>query len=175
MVRWMINKEGELLLRGIHIRRLETGEPRPMDLLLLADPSEAMVRGYIHRGICFVAEMGSRVVGEYVLIETRPQTVELVNVAVREEDQGKGIGKALVHHAIATARAMGHRMMELGTGNASIGQIALYQKCGFRIVGVDGDFFTLHYPEPLYENGIWCRDMIRMAMNLNNTESKETL
>ena len=146
-----------------------------MELLLLADPSEDMVRGYIHRGMCFVAEMGSRIVGEYVLIETRPHTVELVNLAVRETDQGTGIGKTLVRHAIGTAHAMGCRTMELGTGNSSIGQLALYQKCGFRIVGVDGDFFTLHYPEPLYENGIWCRDMIRMAMNVSDAVSREAL
>ncbi len=36
-------------------------------------------------------------VGEYVLIETRPETVELVNVAVRESEHGQGLGKQRVH------------------------------------------------------------------------------
>jgi ribosomal protein S18 acetylase RimI-like enzyme len=92
--------------------------------------------------------------------------VVTVNVAVVEEEHGKGIGKQLVHHAIAMARSMGYKTIELGTGNAGIGQLALYQKCGFRIVGVDFDFFTRHYPEPIYENGIHCRDMVRLAMHL---------
>jgi hypothetical protein len=42
----------------------------------------------------------------------------------------------------------------------------LYQKCGFRIVGVDFDFFRRTHPEPIYENGIECRDMIRMRIDL---------
>lgn len=154
-------------MHGINIRRWQSGEPLPMELLLLADPSEEVVETYLHRGTCFVAELDGQVVGEYVLIDTRPETVELINVAVREAEHGKGIGKQLVRHAIQTASAMGYRAIELGTGNSGVGQMALYQKCGFRIVGVDLDFFTLHYPEPIYENGIWCRDMIRMAINLN--------
>ncbi len=156
----------DLEVTGIQIRPLQSDEPLPMDLLLLADPSTEVVETYIHRGRCFVAETNGEVVGEYVLIETRPETVELVNVAVRESDQGKGVGKHLVHHAIQTARSLGYRTIELGTGNAGIGQLALYQKCGFRIVGVDLDFFPLHYPALIYENGILCRDMIRLALVL---------
>ena len=153
-------------MAAIEIRPLRGDEPLPVGLLLLADPSPAVVETYIHRGDCFVAEVNGEVVGEYVLIETRPATVELVNVAVRESERGQGLGKQLVYHAILTARRRGYRTIELGTGNASIGQLALYQKCGFRIVGVDLDFFTLHYPEAIYENGILCRDMVRLAMVL---------
>lgn len=153
-------------MTGVEVRQLQSHEPVPMELLLLADPSREVVETYIHRGDCFVAEVNGDVVGEYVLIETRPETVELVNVAVRESEHGQGLGKQLVHHAIQTARRRGYRTIELGTGNASIGQLALYQKCGFRMVGVDLDFFTRHYPESIYENGILCRDMVRLAMVL---------
>jgi GNAT superfamily N-acetyltransferase len=105
------------------------------------------VASYLGRGRCFVAEESpDEIVGEYVLIDTRPETVELVNVAVREDRQGRGIGKALVLHAVDEARRLGHRTIEVGTGNAGIAQLALYQRCGFRIVGVDIDFFTRRYP-----------------------------
>lgn len=138
-----------------------------MDLLLLADPSQASVESYLRRGRVWVA-VGERdeVVGEYVLIETRPETVELVNVAVREVLQGRGIGKALVRHAVHTARIDGYRTIEVGTGNAGMTQLALYQRCGFRMVGIDADFFTRRYPEPIWENGIPCRDMVRLALEL---------
>ena len=43
--------------------------------------------------------------------------------------------------------------LELGTGDAGIGQIALYEKCGLRIVGIDPDYFTRFYPVPITENG----------------------
>ncbi|MNW16937.1 putative N-acetyltransferase YvbK [compost metagenome] len=47
-------------------------------------------------------------------------------------------------------------------------QLYLYQKCGFRIVGVDVDFFVRHYEEAIEENGIPCRDMIRLAMDIHH-------
>jgi ribosomal protein S18 acetylase RimI-like enzyme len=153
-------------LEGLEIRRLRSEESFPMPLLLLADPSHEVVESYIHRGRCFIGELNGQIVGVYVLIDTRPLTVELVNIAVAEDKQGMGIGKQLVLHAIEVARASGYKTIEVGTGNSSIGQLALYQKCGFRVVGVDRGFFELHYSEPIYENGIQCRDMIRLALNL---------
>src|SRR5579875_858752 len=150
----------------MHIRKLTIDEEPPMDLLLLADPSRILVEEYIQRGECFVAESGGQIIGVYVLLPTRPETVELVNIAVKESEQGKGLGKQLVIHAIEVAKSKGYRIIEVGTGNSSIGQIALYQKCGFRITGVDIDFFIRHYSEAIFENGIQCRDMVRFSQDL---------
>jgi ribosomal protein S18 acetylase RimI-like enzyme len=124
------------------------------------------VKEYIKRGQCFVAEINGQIIGVYVLLPTRPETIELVNIAVDEKQQGKGIGKQLVLHAVENAKQQGYKTMEIGTGNSSIRQLALYQKCGFRITGVDRDFFVKHYPEPIFENGIQCRDMIRLSQEL---------
>ena len=148
------------------IRRLNKGEKLPMELLLLADPSRESVEEYINRGECFIAESNKRIIGVYVLLPTRPETVELVNIAVIEEEHGRGIGKRLVLHAIKVAKTKGYKTIEIGTGNSSIGQLALYQKCGFRIVGVDIDLFVRHYPEEIFENGIQCMDMVRLSQDL---------
>ncbi|WP_078544852.1 GNAT family N-acetyltransferase [Litchfieldia alkalitelluris] len=150
----------------MEIRKLKLGEKAPFDLLLLADPSQLIVEDYLKRGECFIAEISGNMIGVYILLPTRPNTVELVNIAVAEELHGKGIGKQLVMDAIKTAKNKGHNTIEIGTGNSSIGQLALYQKCGFRITGVDLDFFIKHYPEEIYENGIQCRDMIRLSQDL---------
>lgn len=150
----------------MEIRKLGKNEKPPMDLLLLADPSQEIVEEYLNRGDCFVAESEHCIVGVFVLLPTRPETIEVVNVAVTEELHGRGIGKQLVQHAIRTAQTKGYKTIEVGTGNAGIGQLALYQKCGFRIIGVDLDFFIKHYPGDIYENGIHCRDMIRMSQDL---------
>jgi ribosomal protein S18 acetylase RimI-like enzyme len=152
----------------MNIRKLTKGEVLPLELLLLADPSEEIVMEYVNRGECFVAEQEQKIVGVYVLLPTRPETIELVNVAVVEELHGKRIGKHLVMDAIKTARTKGYKTIEVGTGNSGIGQLALYQKCGFRIVGVDLDFFIRHYTEEIYENGIQCRDMIRLSLELKS-------
>mgnify|MGYP001953467874 CR=1 FL=1 len=148
------------------IRKLHINEDPPMDLLLLADPSRILVEEYIKRGECYVAESDGQIIGVYVLLPTRPETVELVNIAVIKTRHGKGLGKQLVIDAINVAKSKGYRTIEVGTGNSSIGQIALYQKCGFRITGVDIDFFIRHYSEAIFENGIQCRDMVRLSQDL---------
>ncbi len=56
--------------------------------------------------------------------------------------------------------------MEIGTGNSSVNQLSLYQKCGFRITGIEHDYFTKHYEEEIVENGLLCRDMIRLSLDL---------
>ncbi|MCR8631002.1 MULTISPECIES: GNAT family N-acetyltransferase [Paenibacillus] len=150
----------------MEIRTLHADEQLPMELLLLADPSRKLVEEYVQRGQCMVAVADNVIIGVYVLLPTRPETVEIVNIAVDERHQGKGIGRQLVHHAIANAKLLGFKTIEIGTGNSSVGQLALYQKCGFRIIGVDRDFFIRHYEEEIFENGIQVVDMIRLSQDL---------
>ncbi|GIN72680.1 putative N-acetyltransferase YvbK [Bacillus sp. J14TS2] len=150
----------------MQIRMLMKHEKPPMSLLLLADPSRKVVESYLQRGQCFIAQEKEQIIGVYVLLATRPETIELVNLAVDEGYQGRGIGKKLVLHAIAEANRLGFKTIEVGTGNSSIDQLALYQKCGFRITGIDKDFFLRHYSEKIFENGIQVVDMIRLAQDL---------
>lgn len=153
-------------MNEIEIRKLDANEEIPFDLLLLADPSLQAINDYIHRGDCYIAYINDNMVGVFVMIRTRPLTLELVNIAVKEEYQSKGIGKRLIVSAIDIARKGDARILEVGTGNSSINQLALYQKCGFRIVGIDSDFFKRHYKEKIIENEIECIDMIRLKIDL---------
>lgn len=151
----------------MNIRKLNTHEETPpMDLLLLADPSIRLVKEYVNRGHCYVAEESSQPIGVYVLLPTRPDTIELVNVAVSENLHGRGYGKQLVNHAVDQARELGYATIEVGTGSTGVAQLALYQKCGFRMTGIDWDFFVRHYDEEIYENGMRLRDMVRMSLDL---------
>ena len=150
----------------MNIRNLKSDEKVPMKLLLEADPSRKMVKEYVDRGQGFVAEIGKEIIGAFVLLPTRPGTVEIMNIAVAEENRGRGIGKQLIEEAIKISKKRKYKTIEVGTGNSSVGQLVLYQKCGFRITGIDSDFFITHYDEEIYENGIQCRDMIRLSQNL---------
>lgn len=138
----------------------------PYDLLLLADPSKALVDEYVGRGYCFVAFKDNEVVGEFVLIKTHPLTVEIVNIAVKEHYQGQGIGTALVQRAIEEAKILNAKTIEIGTGNSGFKQLKLYQKCGFRMVGIDIDFFVRNYGEEIFEDGIQVTDMVRLRREL---------
>ena len=142
----------------------QTKEVIPKDLLLLADPSEEMIAEYIHSGTIFVAKLNSKIVGVLVVLNTRPKTMEIMNISVYEDYQNKGIGKQLINKAINYAKESKIKTLEVGTGNSGLVQMILYQKCGFRIIGVDFDYFRKYYKEKIIENGIECRDMIRMKM-----------
>ncbi|OKP87643.1 acetyltransferase [Paenibacillus sp. P3E] len=150
----------------IKIRPLNSSEEIPFDLLLLADPSKEIVKEYLGRGQCLVALINEEIIGVLVLIRTRPETIEIVNIAVQEDYQGIGIGKKLIVYSIDKAREEKAKTIEIGTGNSSVHQLMLYQRCGFRITGIDRDFFVRHYKEEIYENGIQCRDMIRLSLDL---------
>lgn len=136
------------------------------ELLLLADESEASVADYIHRGTVYAALHEGRIVGQYVLLHTRPFTAEVVNIAVSPDCQRQGIATALLRHAVETARTAGFRLLEIGTGDCGLGQIALYERCGFVRSGIDVDYFRKHYPAPIFENGVECRHMVRLRMEL---------
>jgi ribosomal protein S18 acetylase RimI-like enzyme len=150
----------------IHISKLNSKTDAPMDLLLLADPSEKLVKSYLNKGICYTAEIDGETVGVVLVMETKAFTMEVMNLAVKEEFQNNGIGKQLLLYVIEEIKKGDTKTIEIGTGNPGVVQMLLYQKCGFRIVDIDFDFFRRNYPERIYENGIECRDMIRMRIDL---------
>lgn len=54
-------------------------------LLLLADESEESVADYADRGTTYAACQSGQLLGQYVLLHTRPFTAEVVNIAVAPE------------------------------------------------------------------------------------------
>ncbi|UTW58115.1 GNAT family N-acetyltransferase [Kordiimonas sp. SCSIO 12603] len=149
----------------LDIRAVNSPEPY-WDLLLLADPSRSMIEEYLADGKLFAAAWEETVVGVFVIVPLGENDWELKNIAVSEEWQGKGVGKALIEGAIEAVKSEGGTYLEVGTGNSSIDQIAFYQKAGFRMQRIAKNFFTLNYPDIIIENGIECRDMIVFGMDL---------
>lgn len=150
--------------------RQETEAAAFMDLLLLADPSEAMIADYLADGRLYSAMWDGVVVGVFVLIPLDDTVWELKNIAVAEEWQGKGVGRALLAAAITEARMLGATRLDVGTGNSSLRQIGFYQKAGFRMARVVKNYFTLNYPDPIEEGGIACRDMLVLSLDLTEGE-----
>ncbi|MCQ9290287.1 N-acetyltransferase [Staphylococcus hyicus] len=146
--------------------KVKLNEEPPMDLLLLADPSYQRVMEHLKSGICMVYKEDNCIVGSYILVMLDSERIELVNIAVKASKQGVGIGKKLLDHAIAYATENQFKEMIVGTGNSSINQIAFYQKAGFRLIDVIFDFFIQDNEAPIYENGVWCRDMLRFKKQL---------
>jgi len=135
-------------------------------LYLEADPSRKIIDSYLHRAYKFELVQHDKLLGVILLIDTRPETVEIVNLAVDVSVRNQGLGEKLVRFAIAWAKEHHYHTLEIGTGSTSFAQLYLYQKCGFRVVSVDRDFFVNNYDEPIVENKLVLKDMIRMKMEL---------
>jgi ribosomal protein S18 acetylase RimI-like enzyme len=151
--------------RAAHILRPADGE-YPWDLLLEADPSRARVEGYVSDALTRIAHVDDEAIAVYALVRKAPTCFELMNDAVRDDYRGCGLGRRMFGHALGLAESKGARVVDVGTANSSLNNLAFYQRNGFRIVGVDPDFFTQHYPEPIYENGIRARDRVRLRLEL---------
>ncbi|MEA2594114.1 MAG: hypothetical protein QOF01_583 [Thermomicrobiales bacterium] len=138
-------------------------------LLLLADESELQVRSHYQQGDLYVLEDETGApLGLVLVLPEGDDEVELKAVAVTPERHGQGIGKRLLALVLADLRARDVRRVILGTGNSGIGQLAFYQKAGFRLWRIERDFFSPErgYPEGIEENGIPLRDMVWMEREL---------
>ncbi|MBD2230502.1 GNAT family N-acetyltransferase [Phormidium tenue] len=138
----------------------------PWPLLLDADPSRSLIEAYIHQSTVMGLLAEESVIAVVVLLPRDRQVVEVMNIAVAPSHQGKKLGKLLLAAAVERSRQQGAKRMIVGTGTAGIGQLAFYQKMGFRMESIDRDYFVRHYPEPIYENGIWCRDRVILTLDL---------
>jgi ribosomal protein S18 acetylase RimI-like enzyme len=132
----------------------------PFELLELADPSRSKINDYLQKGQCFVALLNAVRIGVFVLQELSPDTIEIKNMAVGIEYQGRGYGKQLLRQAATIARKAGYQKIIIATGNSSIGQLALYQKAGFEMTRLELNYFLHHYDQPIIENGIPCKHLI---------------
>jgi ribosomal protein S18 acetylase RimI-like enzyme len=154
------------------LQRVPGGAARErfLPLLLLADESEQQVRSYLQRGDLYVYEEGAEhdAAGVILVIAAEKAVVELKAVAIAQHRQGQGLGLRMMRAVIDALRARGVRRVIVGTANAGIGQLAYYQKAGFRLLRIERDFFSPErgYPPHLEDNGIRLRDMVWMDQDL---------
>lgn len=161
-----MNPVNGISIEDVKIRPLSDGEAVPYALLLDADPSRELVDAYLPQSEVYVAVMDNRQVGVYLLYPESCETVEIKNIAVDDEYQGRGIGKLMLADAIERAKVSRYKTIVIGTGNSSIGQLYLYQKMGFEILSIRKNFFIDNYSEVLYENEIQVKHMIMLARQL---------
>lgn len=139
----------------------------PIELLLLADPSEDKVRSYLFGSKCFVASSNGAVVGSCVVQPRGAGAHELMSIAVQPAHQKSGYGTALLKWVVDFFHKSGASQIEVGTGTFGY-QLAFYQRHGFRVTSIDHDFFVKNYPEPIFEDGIQLFDMLRLTLRYSS-------
>lgn len=148
------------------VRKLGKDEAIPYALLLLADETVAVIDRYLPGSDIYVWEEAGRAIGVYVLRCTGPGELEIMNMAVAEASQGRGIGFRMLEHATEMAKAAGARHLLVGTSNAAWRPLYLYQKAGFEVDHIRKNFYREHYPAPISENGLLLNHMIVLRKEL---------
>jgi predicted GNAT family N-acyltransferase len=79
-----------------------------------------------------VAYEDEKMLGCCMLLEEDPQTVRLRQMAVRNDLQGKGVGKALMQFAENLARDRGYKRITMHARKHALG---FYEKMGYKKIG----------------------------------------
>jgi ribosomal protein S18 acetylase RimI-like enzyme len=140
-----------------------------LPLFHLADDAVEQFRGYYQTGTLFAFDAADGTpIGMILAIPDWEGTVELKAVAVDASRHGQGVGTRLLAAVLEELRTAGTRRVVVGTSSSGIGQLAYYQKAGFRLSRIERDYFSpaRGYPEGLEENGIPVRDMVWMDQEL---------
>lgn len=138
----------------------------PYDLLLLADETQYAIDKYVFDSDVYTLKEDAKELAVFCLYPVDKETLEIKNIAVSSELQGKGIGSLLIKEIIHLAKKDGYNTLIVGTADCGVDQIRFYERNGFVKYDVKKDFFTVNYKEPIIENGIQLRDMVMLQMKL---------
>ena len=153
----------------VEIRWHTAAREELLQLFELAEDSPEELASYLHLGRVLVAVDDGSVVAHLQLVESdTADELELKSLAVLEQHQRRGIGRALVDCAVAECRAGGTHTLLVATGAADVGNLRFYQLLGFRMLRIERDAFTAShgYLDGLVVDGIPLRDRVWLSTAL---------
>jgi len=145
----------------VEIKTIAENKESFMDLLLLADEQEEMVKKYLYRGELFALYDGDLKTVSVVTKENN-DIYEIKNIATYKKYQGKGYGKLMIKHIIEKYKNKCKTLI-VGTGEDNR-IISFYESFGFRYSHTEKDFFIKNYDHEMYENGKQLIDMIYLSI-----------
>ena len=135
-----------------------------MDLFLLADEQEEMVLRYLDHGRVFVLEDSGEIKAECLVTDEGSGVLEIKNIAVKPQYQGKSYGKTMIEFLIRMF-SKDFSVIQVGTGDSPL-TVPFYEKSGFVRHHVVKDFFIENYDHPIIEAGVQLRDMVYLRREL---------
>lgn len=115
----------------------------------------------------FVAVDNGVIVG-YVCLMSLFEEAQILDIAVAPEQQGRGIARGLMAHAIAVALTKDAELLALEVRSSNVAAIALYERCGFIRTGVRPKYYEGRDDALLMEKNLSTND-------ITNTSLKENL
>lgn len=148
----------------MEITELRDNKKQYLELLLLADEQEDMIDRYLEKGKMYILTEENAVKAECVVTDEGGGVLEIKNIAVKAEFQGKGYGKAMISFIEEKYRE-NFSILQAGTGDSPL-TIPFYENCGFSRSHIIKDFFVDNYEKPIFECGVRLRDMVYLRKKL---------
>ena len=145
----------------MEIKRITENKDDFMDLLLLGDEQENMIKKYLYIGDLF-ALYDNDLKTVSVVTKEDDETYEIKNLATYEKYHGKGYGTHMLKYIIEEYRNRCKYLL-LGTGD-NIKILSYYKKFGFSYSHTVKNFFVDNYDHEMFEDGKQLVDMIYLKL-----------
>lgn len=151
-----------------YLKKIED-KKKNLALLLLADPEEEAIDKYINDCEIFEFYHKDILIGQGAIMQLSSTTYEIKNLAIYEKFHNCGYGKILIK-LLCKKYLENFKNIEILVGTSEQG-VGFYKKCGFQFSHVIKDFFITNYKQPIFENGIQCKDMFYLKFKGVNMEN----
>ncbi|MFR1675081.1 MAG: iron-containing alcohol dehydrogenase [Fusobacterium sp.] len=151
-----------------YLKKIED-KKKNLALLLLADPEEEAIDKYINDCEIFEFYHKDILIGQGAIKQVSSTTYEIKNFAIYEKFHNCGYGKILIN-LLCKKYLENFKNIEILVGTSEQG-VGFYKKCGFQFSHVIKDFFITNYKQPIFENGIQCKDMFYLKFKGVNMEN----
>lgn len=147
----------------MEIREVKENKKEYISLLLLADEQEDMIDRYLELGTMYVLD-DCGIKSECVVTDEGSRILEIKNISVYPEFQGKGYGRNLISF-LSEFYKEDFDILQVGTGDSPL-TIPFYEKCGFKRHHIIKKFFVENYDHPIFECGVQLIDMIYLQRDI---------
>lgn len=151
-----------------YLKKIED-KKKNLALLLLADPEEEAIDRYINNCEIFEFYHKDILIGQGAIKQLSSTIYEIKNFAIYEKFHNCGYGKILIK-LLCKKYLENFKNIEILVGTSEQG-VGFYKKCGFQFSHVIKDFFVTNYKQPIFENGIQCKDMFYLKFKGVNMEN----
>jgi len=146
----------------MEIKKINKNKDDYMDLLLLGDEQENMIKKYLYIGDLFALYDNADLKTVCVVTKEDNGTYEIKNLATYEKYHGKGYGTHMLKYIIAEYKNKCRKLL-LGTGEIDK-ILSYYENFGFVYSHKIKNFFVDNYDHEMFEEGKQLIDMVYLKL-----------
>ena len=140
------------------VREVPPGPARRalVPLIRLAEDSESQLESAIDDGTMYVAEEGETPIGVVLVLDHGERSASCATSRSQSHTKGRGSGRQCSPTCARPRQPAAPARLLVGTSSADTGNLDFYQRCGYRLLSIERDYFTpvRGYPPDFVLNGL---------------------